>query len=199
VKEDPRIESPEGPEKPRTTAGNPEPATCELPPELRTRSQRKRVTGGQPGNQNARKHGAAALKRLVSLRGLSVIDGRSEVGRALREKRAELEAHVGENRMSEPRRILIEQIVRRLLLLESVDAWLFEQQSLVNKRKRSLIPALAERERLAAGLSRDLEAIGLDRAKRERQLEEIFPALKENGNGHGASPRTAPRDDEARG
>jgi hypothetical protein len=40
---------------------------------------------GPPGNKNARTHGMYALKRAVQERGLEAIDGRSALGRALRD------------------------------------------------------------------------------------------------------------------
>jgi len=184
--DDPRIVNPEGPENPSSAADKSTADTRELPssdlPAGRARASQKGRSGGQPGNQNARKHGVYPLKKLLSVRGLSAIDGRSEVARALREKREELEAHVGADRLSEPRRILIEQIIRRILFLESIDTWLLDQPSLVNKRKRSIIPALVEREKLAAGLVRDLEALGLDRvAKTVPDLAEYLSQRERDG------------------
>jgi hypothetical protein len=60
---------------------------------------------------------------------------------------------------------VVELLVRDHILLDSVDAWLFSQKSLANRKRRSLIPALEQRARLADSMTRRLQALGL---KRER-------------------------------
>lgn len=50
---------------------------------------------GSSGNKNARTHGMYSLKRAVQERGLEAIDGRSALGRALREYRADLVRDLG--------------------------------------------------------------------------------------------------------
>src|SRR5262249_54066169 len=47
--------------------------------------------------------------------------------------------------------------------LESVDAWLLMQPSLVNGRKRALLPVVRERQGLADSLTRYLAQLGLER------------------------------------
>ena len=53
--------------------------------------------------------------------------------------------------------------MRQKLLLESVDAWLLIQPSLVNGRKRALLPVVRERQGLADSLARYLAQLGLER------------------------------------
>src|SRR5436189_745349 len=50
---------------------------------------------GPPGNKNARTHGMYSLRRAIQERGLDAIDGRSALGRALREYRADLIRDLG--------------------------------------------------------------------------------------------------------
>jgi hypothetical protein len=45
---------------------------------------------------------------------------------------------------------------RSKLILDGIDAWLLTQPSLVNARKRSLLPAVLQRQTLADGLARYL-------------------------------------------
>jgi hypothetical protein len=52
-------------------------------------------------------------------------------------------------------------------LLNSVDAWLFEQPSILNARKKALLPVVRERQQLADALARYLIALGLRRRPRE--------------------------------
>jgi hypothetical protein len=58
--------------------------------------------------------------------------------------------------------------------LDSIDAWLLVQPSLVNARKKSLLPVVKERQALADGLARYLAQLGLHRTQREKTLEELL-------------------------
>jgi len=49
------------------------------------------------------------------------------------------------------------------ILLDSIDTWLFTQPSLVNSRKRSVIPVVLQRQALADSLVRYLAQLGLAR------------------------------------
>jgi hypothetical protein len=69
----------------------------------------------------------------------------------------------GEGALSTQQRALVDVIVRQKLLLESVDAWLLVQPSLVNGRKRALLPVVRERQGLADSLARYLAQLGLER------------------------------------
>jgi hypothetical protein len=55
--------------------------------------------------------------------------------------------------------------VRTKLLLDSVDAWLLAQPSLIDKRRRSVYLVLQQRQVLADGLARYLGTLGLARAR----------------------------------
>jgi hypothetical protein len=48
-------------------------------------------------------------------------------------------------------------------LLDSLDAWLLSQGSLVNLRKKSVYPALLSRNQLSDSLAKTLGQIGLER------------------------------------
>jgi hypothetical protein len=69
----------------------------------------------------------------------------------------------GPDALSTQQRALVDVIVRQKLLLESVDAWLLVQPSLVSARKKALLPVVRERQGLADSLARFLGQLGLER------------------------------------
>src|SRR5262245_26616036 len=75
---------------------------------------------GPPGNQHARTYGMYSRQRAVRERGLEAIDGRSALGRALREYRADLIRDLGgEEAISSAQLHLVELAVRDRLLLDT--------------------------------------------------------------------------------
>ena len=69
----------------------------------------------------------------------------------------------GEDAISTQERALVDLTVRTKLLLDSIDGWLLKQSTLVNVRKRALIPVVRERTQLADAVARYLAALGLKR------------------------------------
>ncbi len=69
----------------------------------------------------------------------------------------------GPDAISAQQSAVIELAVKSKLLLDSIDVWLLTQESLINKRKRALIPAVIQRQSLADGLVRYMTALGLER------------------------------------
>ena len=51
----------------------------------------------------------------------------------------------GAEQLSQLKHDLVDRYLRTVVLIESVDAYLFEQQSLVNRRKKALFPVVRER------------------------------------------------------
>ena len=58
---------------------------------------------------------------------------------------------------------MIELAVRTKLMLDSVDGFILRMESPVNRRLRSVYPVVIQRQTLANGLARYLEALGLER------------------------------------
>lgn len=58
---------------------------------------------------------------------------------------------------------VVDLAVRTKLLQDLVDAWLLQQPSLVNKRKKALLPVVSQRQGLADALSRYMGQLGLKR------------------------------------
>ncbi len=110
------------------------------------------------------KHGLYSLKRaLGAVSGQEGwLESLGDVGEALKVWRADLVADLGgEGAISTQERAVIELATRTQLLLESIDRWLLEQPSLVNKSRRQLFPVVLQRQQLADALARYMAQLGL--------------------------------------
>src|SRR5262249_14284443 len=118
--------------------------------------------------------GFYALKSTLRQLGPRTIDRRTSLGKHLAAWRADLVTDLGgEAALSTQQRALVDVIVRQKLLLESVDAWLLVQPTLVNSRQRTLLPVVRERQALADSLARYLVQLGPEpRAKPVRTLDD---------------------------
>jgi len=123
----------------------------------------------KPAERRSR-HGLTALKARVAVRGLAAIDGRTLAAKSLFAWRSELlDALGGLPNVSPQKLALVETAVRTKLFLDHVDAFLLAQTSLIDRRRRAVLPILRERQALVDGLSRVLAQIGLDRVPRPVQ------------------------------
>ncbi len=144
---------------------------------------------GPVGNLNAMKHGAYALDRRLKEHGLGAIDGRSSIGRALSKWRSNLIRDLGgDTAISTQQEALVDLAVKSKLILDSIDAWLLQQRSLVNQRKKALLPVVRERTQLADALARYLGQLGLERRTKDlpdlaRELARL-PEQEEKPEGH---------------
>ncbi len=142
----------------------------------------KQGRSGPPGSLNAMKHGLYSMKRIVNEQGLRTIDGRSSIGRALSRWRSDLIRDLGgDTAISTQQEALVDLAVKSKLLLDSIDAWLLQQPSLVNKRKRTLLPVVRERQQLADGLARYLNQLGLERKTKTLDLANALRDASEDG------------------
>jgi hypothetical protein len=67
---------------------------------------------------------------------------------------------------------VLELAARTKILLDGIDAWLFEQPSLVNKRERRLFAVVKERQQLADSLARYMGQLGLERRSKIYNLND---------------------------
>jgi hypothetical protein len=135
--------------------------------------------------------GFFALKSTLRRLGPRTIDRRTSLGKHLAAWRADLLADLGgEEALSTQQRALVDVIVRQKLLLESVDAWLLMQPSLVNGRTRSLIPVVRERQGLADSLARYLAQLGLER--RAKPVPSLNDYLSQRGARSAELPSPSP-------
>ena len=131
----------------------------------------KRCRGAQKGNNNSHTHGITVLKRVVNGLGHRVIDRRTVLGKELGKWRRNLIQDLGgEQMITTQQRAVVDLCVKSKLILDSIDAWLLTQPSLVNGRKKALLPAVRERQALADGLARYLAQLGLERKTQTRDL-----------------------------
>lgn len=109
-------------------------------------------------------HGLHTLMRAVSARGVRSLDGRTVAVKAVNAWKGALLADLGgESNVSTQRLAIVDAAVRTKLFLDHVDCFLMEQQSLLNRKRKSVIPALRERQVLVDCLARLLAQLGLQR------------------------------------
>ena len=132
------------------------------------------MTPPKPAPKQSRtyqKHGLTRAKQAIREWGERAIDGRSKAGRALAAWRSALiEDLGGEDQVSAQQLTILELAARTKLLLDGIDAWLFEQPSLVNKRDRKLFAVVKERQQLADSLARYMGMLGLERRSKVYDL-----------------------------
>ena len=144
------------------------------------------------------RHGLNALKAQVKVRGLQTIDRRTVAARGLLEWRSELLADLGgQASISAQQMALVELAVRTRLYIDHADAYLLEQQSLVNARKRSLIPLLRERQTLVDSLVRILGQLGLERKAKPAIDLQTYVATRYGKSENGAQSEASTPTDEA--
>jgi hypothetical protein len=117
----------------------------------------KRARGAQKCNSNAKKHGlyGADARR---------VDLRRREDRAVFETLRAIEGDLGgTDEISSQQRVVLESIGRKLRDLLKLEAYLESGISIINKRRRCLIPAVLEKHRILESIRRDLETIGLER------------------------------------
>jgi hypothetical protein len=80
----------------------------------------------------------------------------------------------GLDAVSTQEKAVVELAVKTKLILDSIDAWLLSQPSLVNARRRTLLPVVVQRQQLADALARYMNMLGL---KRRRERLDLAQAL----------------------
>ena len=133
--------------------------------------------GGRP------KHNLYTMKRAVNALGNRAIDGRTTTGKALVKWRADLIADLGGD-VSTQQEAVINLAVKSKLILDSIDTWLLQQSSLINTRKKSVLPVVMQRQQLADGLARYLAQLGLGRIAKDTDVppwEKPISTTAENG------------------
>ena len=137
----------------------------------------------KPGRGRPPTHGLRTLKRTLGELGGRVIDRRTALGKQLVAWKGALIRDLGGEVSTQQEADLA---VKTRLLLDSIDAWLLTQPSLVNARKKALLPVVRERQQLADALARYLGQLGLQRKARDvlplheylavKQTEPVPPA-----------------------
>ena len=121
------------------------------------------------------------LKRSVNKVGTTLIDRRYKVGRELAKWQADLVPDLGgESALSTQQKMIVDLCVRSKLLIDSIDVWLLSQKTIINKRNRTLIGAVKERQGIADGLTRNLQLLGLGRQAKVLGLDAILARYGES-------------------
>ena len=148
----------------------------------------KQPIGAPKGNQNRLKHGVHAVTRAVKALGINrALDRRTATGKALARWRQDLIADLGGD-VSTQQDAIISLAIKTKLILDSIDVWLLQQPSLIDKRKRAVLPAVRERQSLADALARYLAMLGLERQRKVKTLGELLTEsdhepIADNGDG----------------
>ena len=132
-----------------------------------TKSLRVNLAEGRRAVTNAETHGY--YRRKIKLEAVSFDDLNfsSSRGEQLRKRFLELLNHCGgEHLVSAVRRRIIERVVFTQYQLDCLDLYLVELgPRIVNRRKRTLIPIVRERDALVSMLTKLYDQIGLDPTK----------------------------------
>ncbi len=171
-----------------TLEGNPQKLRT-LPPERQSANdvvnRADAIVAGRrprkPSRSISQRNGLTRLKAAVRGLGSRVIDRRTTLGKALVEWRDELIQDLGGlDAVSTQEKAVVELAVKTKLLLDSIDAWLLSQPSLVNARRRTLLPVVVQRQQLADALARYMSMLGL---KRRRERLDLAQALARETDG----------------
>lgn len=128
----------------------------------------------KPNPRNLR-HGLSLMKRALKVHGARALDRRTRVSKALDQWRDQLISDLGgAEQISTQQRAIINVAVKTKLLLDSVDAWLLQQPSLINLRKRAVHPAILQRQQLADSLIRAMVQLGLERKAKVLSLNDYL-------------------------
>jgi hypothetical protein len=119
----------------------------------------------------------------IKLRGFSAIDRRTAAAREHLALRRELaNALGGEAHLPPQQRKRIDLAARASLLLDHIDAWLFQQPRLVNARTKAVLPILVQRQAIADHLTRLLDKLGLDRVPQKTgSVGKVVIMIPDNG------------------
>jgi hypothetical protein len=128
------------------------------------------------GNQRARKHGLYAHD-------VSRVDMRKREDKAVFAALRAIEDDLAD--LSAAKRLILDGIGRKLRDLFKLDAWIETLESIVNKRKRALVPGVVEKHRLLESIRRDLEALCLERCAK------LPPSIHEYMAQHDAAKNAA--------
>jgi len=115
--------------------------------------------------------------RQAQKRGLKLFPRNTAEGRGYWEiRQGYIDAKGGDDAVSPQQLVLIDEIMRETLLIDTTDAYLIELGSkIINRRFKRLAPIVAQRHQLADSRLRHLQALGLERvAKRPPTLAEYL-------------------------
>jgi hypothetical protein len=136
-------------------------------------------------------HGLRRLKDTVNARGMRALDARTSAVKDLIAWRdALVNALGGPEHVSPQKTALIEMATRTRLFVDHIDAYILSQPSLVNKRRKGILPIVRERQSLVDSLERILSRLGLERVPKPLPSLQEYLESKEH-----EEAQSAPQDD----
>ena len=143
-------------------------------------ARRKPPKSSKTDKRSYQKHGLTTMKKALHQLGGRALDQRTSLAKALGRWRSEILNDLGgtENTSAQQRAVL-DLAVKTKLMLDSIDAWLLTQRSLINARKRALYPVVRERQQIADALARYLGQLGLER--KSKGVMDLRSYLAERG------------------
>ena len=131
------------------------------------------------------KSGLKTLKRAIRVHGKRSIDRRTRAGKHHAHLRDTLlDALGGVKHVSPQKRVLLDELILTKLMLDSVNVWIVAQDSLINKRNKSIINVVKDRNALVTTLRTLLADLGLER------VVKTLPTLAEYLNGKAPAKAT---------
>ncbi|MGH7331392.1 MAG: hypothetical protein ACREKS_01330 [Candidatus Rokuibacteriota bacterium] len=142
------------------------------------------------------KHGITSLMQAMKRAGTHGLDRRTRTARALASWHRELVRDLGgESAVTTQQRAVVELAARAKLIVDSIDAWLFAQASLVDKRHRRLLPVVVQRQAIADSLAKYMSLLGLARvAQRVPSLSEYLASRNGEHAASGGVPAATPEE-----
>jgi hypothetical protein len=152
------------------------------------------------------RHVLTSLRSAVNGPGRRAIDRRTARGKAFHRWRRALIEHLGGQGFVSPQQLaMVDLAATTKLLVDSVDAWLLKQPSLIDRRRRSLLPIVRQRQQLATALAKYMTALGLhgrDQSSVTRQDPpsagcdtDMAQSGRDNANGDGPEDPSEIRED----
>jgi hypothetical protein len=138
-----------------------------------------------------RHSGFHALVAATKRDGVSAMDGRSTTARALKLWKTQVAADLGDD-LSAQQRTLLDVAAVDMALLSVADAFLRENAGqLVNRKRKTFVPLVAERLRVATHLADVLRTLGIARVpKPSKSLAEILAGPATRIESYGVSQVT---------
>lgn len=170
---------------------SPNPGT-EMADEQAVKAARSKRGRGRPTT-----HGMTVMRRALAKLGTAKLDQRSAVAIAARRFKADLVRDLGGD-VSRQQATIIELAARTWIMLEALDDWLMRQPTLVNQRRKAVLPVVMQRQALADALARNMVQLGLTR--KAAPVESLHDYVRRrdatiasntSGNGATASPAAA--------
>lgn len=89
----------------------------------------------------------------------------------------------GQEKISPQKTALVDVVVRIRLYIDHIDGFLMEQKNLVNRKRKTILPILRERQGLVDSLGRLLSLLGLDFHEKPIRTLAQYVAEKEQASG----------------